>query len=481
MISIITKSSRDTKGWEATAGTGDQTRGTGHLQYGGAAGRNATYRLFGDYGNIGNSGAQSGGAANDRWQRMNTGFRSDWEISNRDSLMLQGNLFANQRNQTIRSGYVATPYDQLFPQAADAAGGDLLAKWEHTLAGGSQTSLQAYYDTYRRTDSGVPLKVSTLDLDFQHHIAAGDRHEIVWGLGYRADTTGGASGYSVAFTPPFRTVGLSSVFLQDEIRISDSLWFTIGAKLEHNAYTGFQNEPNVRLVWAPTGSRHTVWAAASKAIRQPSRSDSDVQLDLETFPLSASTIEVLRLFGNPRVKAEELRDYEMGYRSELTQTLSLDVATFLSFYHHLQTAEPQTPPVIIPGSPLIIEIPVLYENQAHAMDYGGELSLTWKASSRWRISPGYSYVARYDPSGSHLSRSGVSGGRDGFSAEHASNPLVFQHFPEHGVRSIAVLYGSPAGRNDSGPCPSRSQAGAADWRIDRNQHCGTEPAPPADA
>ena len=107
VISIITKSSRDTKGWEATAGGGSQIPRNGSSAIRGRAGQNATYRLFGDYANIGNSAAQSGGAANDRWQRMNTGFRSDWAISNRDSLMFQGNLFANQRNQTIRSGYVS--------------------------------------------------------------------------------------------------------------------------------------------------------------------------------------------------------------------------------------------------------------------------------------------------------------------------------------------------------------------------------------
>jgi iron complex outermembrane receptor protein len=137
----------------------------------------------------------------------------------------------------------------------------------------------------------------------------------------------------------------------------------------------------------------------SKAIRQPARADADVQSDLETIPLSANSVELMRLLGNPQVEAEELRDYELGYRSELTKTLSLDISTFVSFYHHLETIEPQNP-IIIPGSPLIIEIPFLYDNQAHAMDYGGELSLTWKAAPRWRISPGYSYLhatIRRDP------------------------------------------------------------------------------------
>jgi outer membrane receptor protein involved in Fe transport len=126
-------------------------------------------------------------------------------------------------------------------------------------------------------------------------------------------------------------------------------------------------------------------------VRQPSRQDSDVRSNLLTTPLSADSVEVVKLVGNPLLKPEELRDYELGYRSELTKILSLDVATFLSFYHHLETIEPQAP-VIVPGSPSVIEIPQLYENEVHAMTYGGELALTWKVSSRWRIAPGYSYL-----------------------------------------------------------------------------------------
>jgi iron complex outermembrane recepter protein len=199
-------------------------------------------------------------------------------------------------------------------------------------------------------------------------------------------------------------VSLFNVFFQDEIRISNSVWFTLGAKLEHNAYTGFETEPSARIVWAPPGGRHAVWASAAKAIREPSRADTDVHVTLAAFPQGANAVEVFRLSGNPRVNAEQLRDYELGYRAELSKNLSVDVATFLSFYHHLETYEPQTP-IIIPGSPLTIEIPFLYENRAHAKNYGGELSLTWKTNSRWRISPGYSYLhaaLRQDPNSQGL-------------------------------------------------------------------------------
>src|ERR1700689_2354555 len=57
VISIITKSSKDTKGGGMTAAAGSQIRTDDEVQYGGSAGRNATYRVFGDYFNIANSGA----------------------------------------------------------------------------------------------------------------------------------------------------------------------------------------------------------------------------------------------------------------------------------------------------------------------------------------------------------------------------------------------------------------------------------------
>jgi iron complex outermembrane receptor protein len=237
----------------------------------------------------------------------------------------------------------------------------------------------------------VPEVLRTFDLDFQHHIAAGDRHDIVWGLGYRVSSSALSPGYSVGFMPPSRTDNLYSGFLQDEIRASDSLWFTVGCKVEHNAYTGLEIEPSVRLARSAPGSRNTIWAAASKANRQPARLDTALQVDLETAPVAPGLVQVLRLSGNPRVKDEELRDYELGYRAELTKTLSLDAATFLSFYHHLQTTEPQ-PMVVVPGSPVQLIVPILFDNKAHAVTYGGELSLRWNVTSRWRISPGYSYL-----------------------------------------------------------------------------------------
>lgn len=399
VISIITKSSRETKGALVTVAGGSRLRALGELRYGGSAGQSGSYRIFAKYFDIGNSAASSA-PANDHWRRIHGGFRSDWDLTNRDAVMVQGNLFSNRENETVRPGFTSTPFDTFTAGGLEAAGGDLLARWNHSLSGGSQTSMQAYYDTYRRTEYGVPEVLRTFDLDFQHHLATGGRNDLVWGLGYRLNSSSLSPGYPISFTPPSRTDNLFSAFLQDEIRLSDALSVTVSWKLEHNAYTGIENEPSARIAWNPPGSPRTVWAAVSKAVRQPSRGDSDIQTPLATLPFGPNTIQVLRLFGNPHIQAEKIRDYELGYRSELTKKLSLDVATFLSFYSHLETNEP-LPMVIIPGSPVQIFLPRTFGNNGRATNYGGEVSLNWNANGRWRISPGYSYLhanLRLDPS-----------------------------------------------------------------------------------
>ena len=55
----------------------------------------------------------------------------------------------------------------------------------------------------------------------------------------------------VTLHPPARTDSLYSAFVQDEITLTKTLSLTLGAKFEHNAYTGYENEPSAQLVWAP--------------------------------------------------------------------------------------------------------------------------------------------------------------------------------------------------------------------------------------
>ncbi len=402
VISIITKHSKDTKGGLVVASGGSQVKAAETLQFGGTAGDLGTYRAFAKYSNIGDSGLPMGGAADDRWSNINTGFRSDWALSSSDTLMLQGSLIKAEEREARSTELVTSPSGPFVHEAVDQSTFDLLAQWTHKFRGGSETSLLAYYDNNRRTDFGVRNNVGTFNVDFQQHTTWGDRQDIVWGLGYRSDEMHVALGQGILFSSLSKATNLFSAFVQDEIRVSNSVWLTLGTKLEHNSYSGLEVEPSARLVWSPASGKHTLWAAVSKSFRQPSLEDAAVQANISTYPVAENLIAVARLFGNPHIKDEELRDYEVGYRADLTKKVSLDVSTFLSYYHHLETTEPlPVQPTFVPGSPSQLIVPFMFENLAHALTYGGEISMNWNPTGRWRISPGYSYLhakLRADPS-----------------------------------------------------------------------------------
>jgi iron complex outermembrane receptor protein len=394
VINIITKNSKSTQGGLASASVGTDADAQGLLRYGGRLGQGsgdgATYRVFAKYTRQGSGTLENGSDGADGWSRVQGGFRTDWNLSPRDAFHVEGDLFSNRESQTRQASFVTGSLDPSFRQDIRTAGGSLLSGWSHTSASGSETSVKAYYDTYRRDNLGEPEYQRTFDLNAQQHRVAG-RNDIVFGLGYRALLTGLPPGYAFSLVPAKRTDSLYSAFLQDEIRLADTLWLTLGSKVEHNAYTGFEYEPSARLAWAPS-TRHTLWAAASRAIRQPSREEVGIVADLADIPLDATTTMALRLYGNPRLHSEELRDFETGYRSQLTKRVSLDLAAFLSFYNHLSTIEPQSP-VVHPGpAGIIVEIPSVYANLGHSTNYGGELALNWNVSSHWRLSPAWTVI-----------------------------------------------------------------------------------------
>jgi iron complex outermembrane receptor protein len=391
VINIMTKSSKATKGGLAEVTAGGGVAPVSMLRYGDAIGSAGAYRAFAKYSRFTDNALPDGSAAADGWSRVHGGFRTDWTLTQHDSVTVEGELFSNRGAQTRHHWFEAVPFDQPFKEDITSAGGNLLAAWNHTSASGAETSLRGYFDSYRRSDLGTPESMDALNLDFQNHFAAGPSHDIVWGAGFRTTRSGVGAGYPVELLPPLRTDRLYSLFFQDEIALRSNLWLTLGSKVEHNEYTGFEYEPSVRMAWAPT-KRHTVWASASRAIRQPSREDTGVALTLAEFPLDPYTLVTTRLYGNPHFQSEELRDVEIGYRAEWTRRLSFDADTFLSFYRHLETLEFQPQVVNASSLPVRVEIPLVYGNLGRATSYGGELSLSWTANSRWRFEPGYALL-----------------------------------------------------------------------------------------
>ena len=391
VINIITMSSKATQGALVVAEAGSQESGS-LTQYGGTAGAAGTYRAFGRYSTTDSSMNPAGGAAADGWHEFHGGFRADLALSPQDKLMVQGDLYQSAEGQTL-----TTVLSQQLPTVATfndpitVASGDLQARWNHTLSNGSDMSLNVYYNHVNRLDQGQVDNSNTFDIDFQHHIALNSRNDIVWGLSYRVTGDKLTSGYDDRWLPPQRTDSLYTGFVQDEIKLAETAWLTVGTKLEHNAYTGFVSEPSAQFVWAPT-DRQTIWLSASQAIRQPSRQDTDIQLDAAIIPLAGGNFGVLQYNGNKNIKPEQLRDYEVGYRAQVTKRLSLAGSAFRSYYRHLENSEPAAAYFVeTPGPPHFV-FPYNILGATHARTFGGEVFATWNVTSRWRLSPAYSLL-----------------------------------------------------------------------------------------
>ncbi len=391
VINIITRNSQDTQGGLITAGTGSEESASGLVQYGGKAGKKGHYRVFGRYFKVESSTAADGGHAADGWHGAHAGMRSDWTLSNRDTLTVQADLFGASEGQTITTLFSnQLPDSRTFNDKVTIGSGNILGRWEHKFSNGSQTTLQSYFDRARRFDQAINV-LNTGDVDFQYHFQAGSRHDIVAGAGYRLTDQTYRQGYEMAFGNGHRRDSLVNTFIQDELKLTPSVSLTLGSKVEHNAYTGIEFEPSAQLVWSPSDGQ-TVWASVARAIRQPAWFEAEARLDLATSPLDGGGFAVFQALGSDTVGAERLLDFEVGYRLQATKRLSLDFTAFRSHYRGLPSLEPDTPYFTPNPAPPHLVLPHYFSNLAYANNYGGEVFARWNVTSRWQLSPGFSFL-----------------------------------------------------------------------------------------
>jgi iron complex outermembrane receptor protein len=411
VINIVTKPSQDTKGGMVVVGVGSSVSTDDTVRYGGDLGRSGSYRVFGRYSRTADFYAPGDVDAADGWDRKQGGFRTDWTISPRTSLAVEGSYYYNHGSQALTDGLFPTQPGQLFESGFFAEGGDVAAQWKHTLASGAEESLQLNYTAWDRMEQSTPVSDRSLDVEYQNHFHLGSRHDLVAGLGYRRDT-GTLTGTDwIRFSPPTKTDNLASGFFQDEIALGPAMRLTIGSKFEHNSYTGFEFEPTVRLAWTPR-AKSTVWASANRAIAQPAQYETSIAAIIGSVPVDSNTTGLIWLYGNPHLHAEQFRDLELGYRNELARNVSLDLAGFVGSYSSLVALQAQPMKVVPEPSGVQIQLPTVVANTNKLFSYGGELFLNWDVNQRWRLSTSYALLEQSftNNAASFLSGAGLSTG-----------------------------------------------------------------------
>jgi iron complex outermembrane recepter protein len=383
VINITTRSARDTHGFYAQGSVGSFDRASMALRYGAETSGGVSYRIFGKYFDRSETD-HSSTTEDDAWNLAHLGFRTDWDGGTRDSFTVQGDAYSGTEGQLVPAITVLGRPGPEGPLQSDMAGGNLLARWRRTYDESSDMQLRAYYDYTDRDDPSFQDTLQTFDLDFQRRFTAFSRHEVIWGAAWRVTENRNEPGVIWALEPENATDQLFSGFIQDQI-ILEKVRVTLGTKLEHNDFSGFEVQPSVRVAWLPRDN-HTLWSAISRAVRVPTRFERDVRVDAS----DPAGNPVIRLVGNDDFESEELIAYEAGYRWRPLDRLSFDLALFYNDYDKLAAVELGTP-FIDPDTGQTV-FPVETQNMMHGHTAGAELQVEWQPIDDWRLTANYSYI-----------------------------------------------------------------------------------------
>jgi iron complex outermembrane recepter protein len=383
VISVISKNAATTIGDYVSVAAGSDEHVYAAGRHGGRAGTGA-YRIYGKYRQRGPQlFTDTAKDAGDPVQFGQGGFRIDSGSQGRTTWFVQGDAYRGTNGFSDRPD-------------GDVAGGNVLGRWTRAFSGTSVFQAQAYYDgTYRK----VPLQFTetrhTADLDLQQHLTLGRRHNLVFGGAARVSRGDDVGIAGFFFEPEIRTNSLLSLMAQDEITITpDRVYLILGSKFERNDFTGFEAQPTIRGRWTPN-PRQTAWAAVSRAVRLPTRLDTDLRLiDVATRRLT--------LTGSEDFEPEEVVAYEAGYRVRPLSLLSLDIAAFSNRYDQLRSTELTFAPL-----PLIV-----LDNLLNARTRGFEAAGTVQPVSAWRVHGSYAYVHKvltFDPGSRDVYHGAVEG------------------------------------------------------------------------
>jgi iron complex outermembrane receptor protein len=392
IINIITKNAKDTHGVLVSLGGGDVDQGIGGSRFGGAQGKSFDYRVYGK-GFTRDPEFHPDREDFDEWRMGQLGFRTDWEATRRDTLNVQGDMYKGRDGERVAISSYSPPSVAVIDAPHSTSGGDITASWRRVIGDHSDIETRGYFDRTTRFSPQLDEIRNTFDIDLLYHSRIKARQDILLGVGARWSPDTITQKYATLdFAPHQETDRVYSWFAQDHIGfIPEKVSLIFGSKFEHNNRSGFEIQPNGRLLWTPR-LHQTIWVAVTRAVRTPSRLDQDLKL---TDLLQASSSLFLRVVGNKRFKSERLLGTEVGYRALIASKLYVDVSAFRNDYNDLYgygpgalLAETSSPP-----SRIILQEPLA--NALKGDTSGGEIAPDWKAATWLELKGSYSYLHLY--------------------------------------------------------------------------------------
>lgn len=390
VINIITKKSEDTQGGMVSVTMGNIEQPNAVARYGGELSDDTHYRIYAkgynreEYEDLDNIETNDGSGS------LRAGFRADSDKGD-DIFSVQAEVYNTTADANIIWGDLERNY-RVIEGEEENKGGHVQGAWQHSFSSTSEVSAQMYYYRYENDREFLAKETrDTVDFEVRHHWRGIDSNDIVWGAGYRWTSDDIEGSELIYFDPSSQDDNLWSAFVQDDIEvINNFLWFTVGSKFEHNDYTGFEVQPSVRLRIQPD-EKQVLWGAVSKAVRTPSRADDSIVVNRGGIADADGNINIQRLAGSSSFESEELIAYELGYRIQIRDNLSFDLATFYNDYSELRAIDNQQAySVSYPVNATIY--PSEFANIGEGESYGFELQGSWQPCEKLKLNASYSFI-----------------------------------------------------------------------------------------
>jgi iron complex outermembrane receptor protein len=414
VINIITKHSAETQSGYAFIGAGEREQGFAGFRYGGRLAEGVTARAYAkgfkrddldfDPNDVSPGSAQlieAEGSDNDWWSQQ-LGGRVDLSIDQASTLTLSAAAYESHMHQTVNLPTLTSPYMAYTNSHSKSRGWHILADYTRALSANSQINIKSYFDHAKRDEPDLlGFSRDTFDIELNHQLDLGSRHDVLWGVGFRHINNELNPNTEIVSSDSYdEQINLWSLFAQDTITLKpDTWWLTLAARLEHHSYVDMEWQPTIRLSWQPA-DRHRFWTALSRAVRTPSHVERNYDLNVGTLPpmtaFNPSPFPNRLVFaGNDDFDSETVDSIELGYRYANSAAFSLDTALFYNHYDDLRSISGLA--VDTSSLPAFIETQTLLVNNTSGYNYGLELAANWLLSKELKLGLSYTYIeSRFD-------------------------------------------------------------------------------------
>jgi iron complex outermembrane receptor protein len=358
----------------------------------------------------GNDDVTGRGTADD-WHIARVGIRTDWNATSRDLLSWTSEGYHGRSGETVMSPTLIPPFSRMQNSDEATSGFFSIARWNRQFEKGRELQGHLYFDHTNRDGLLFGEKRDSAVLEIQYRFPFRSSQDIVAGAGIRHNSYDFTATNFVVVTPANPNDTGYNAFVQDEFRlISNRLAFTVGVDFEHNALSENSVDllPSGRLMLT-INERNHLWTAVTKALSTPSYEQTGANVTNAAPIVPPGTPEnptpvplITTVVGNRAIKSERLVAYEIGDRTQLGSSVTLDTTLYLHDYQSLRSESTRAvfcaPTMVsVYVDPLCVlnasyvDNQLQFANAARGHSSGIEMAADWVPSTQFRLRVAYTY------------------------------------------------------------------------------------------